>query len=359
MSVIDHQRYIQRALELARLGSGTAAPNPMVGGVLVHNGVIIGEGWHRQWGEPHAEVNCIENVPSHLKQLIPESTMYVTLEPCAHWGKQPPCANRIVQEGIKKVVVCNDDPFAKVNGQGYQILKDAGIEVHRSIIAENGRWLNRRFFTYHQQQRPYIILKWAQSADSYIAPPDGSRTNISNHFSHVLSHKWRTEEAAIIVGYNTALNDDPQLTARHWKGPQPLRIALDRNLRLPNTHYLFQHTAPTWILNDVEDRVDGSISYIKSPFSEVLLPFLLQKLHAAQKLSLIVEGGSTLLQSLIDAGLWDEARIFKTQVQLGNGISAPSLTHASLQSASPITTDTLELWLHKNSSYAYPTGAEL
>lgn len=356
---MDAQRYMQRALELAKRGSGTAAPNPMVGAVLVHNDVIIGEGWHQQWGEPHAEVNCINNVPNSLKHLIPDSTMYVTLEPCAHWGKQPPCANRIVEEGIRKVVVCNDDPFEKVRGHGFEILSRAGVEVRRETLVENGRWLNRRFFTIHQQNRPYIILKWAQSADGYVAPPDGSRTTISNHFSHILSHKWRTEEAAIMVGYNTALNDDPQLTARQWDGPQPLRIALDKSLKLPRTHYLFQYAASTWIFNEHEDSQQGSIDYIKAPFNEELLPFLLQKLKTAQKLSLIVEGGPVLLQSFITARLWDEARIFKTSVQLRDGIKGPNLTNTALQTSWNIATDNLELWLNKNSSFTYPAGAEL
>jgi len=199
----------------------------MVGAVLVYEGRVIGEGWHRQYGQAHAEVNCLESVAEEDKHLIPQSTMYVSLEPCAHYGKTPPCANRLVQEGIKKVVICNTDPFAQVDGKGITILKDSSAEVITGVQADAGRWLNMRFFCMQEQQRPYIILKWAQTADGFIAPADGSRLQISNQQSSQLVHKWRTEEDAIMVGYNTAVNDNPQLTARLWQGKNPLRIALD------------------------------------------------------------------------------------------------------------------------------------
>lgn len=355
----NHIIYMQRCLELARLGKGYAAPNPIVGAVLVHNNRIIGEGWHRQYGEPHAEVNCFDSVAEADKHLVPNSIIYVSLEPCAHYGKTPPCALRIAQERVKEVIICNIDPFEKVGGKGIQILQAQNIQVKTGILEKEGHWLNRRFFCFHQQKRPYIILKWAQTANGFIAPSDRSRFQLSNTHSNQLVHKWRTEEAAIMVGYNTALNDNPQLTARNWQGRQLLRIALDRNLSIPESHNLFDNNTETWLINEKNGSTTGNIAKLKIPFNENLLPEILNRLHAAGKTSLIVEGGAQLLQSFIDKGLWDEARVFTTPKVLEHGIAAPVLTDSVAAASFEIDDDTLKLYVNAASAYSYVTGMDL
>lgn len=356
---MQDELYMRRCFELALRGAGRVAPNPMVGAVLVHNDRIIGEGWHRQYGQAHAEVNCLESVAPEHRALISDSTMYVSLEPCAHTGKTPPCALRLVREGIRKVIIANPDPFEQVAGAGIRILKEAGVETKTGILAAEGNWLNRRFFSYHRLRRPYIILKWAQSADGFIAPEDRRRTQLSNPYSTTLTHRWRTEEAAIMVGYKTALHDDPALTARNWQGLSPLRIALDRQLRLPQTHQLYDEAAPTWILNELIDKTTGNVYQLKTDFSQDVLTQLSAKLYEAGRLSLIVEGGAALLQSFIDAGLWDEARVFRTQPVLGSGIGTPRLSQANLAQEYELANDRLQLWVNKSSSYPYAPGMYL
>lgn len=348
---------MKRCLELAQLSKGHTAPNPMVGAVLVHEGRIIGEGWHRIYGQAHAEVNCFESVVAEDRHLIPESTMYVSLEPCAHYGKTPPCSLRIVQEKVKNVVIANVDPFEKVGGKGIDILRSNDINVMTGVLDDAGKWLNRRFYCFHTQKRPYIILKWAQSQNGFIAPADKSRLQLSNVHSMHLVHKWRTEEAAIMVGYQTALNDNPQLTSRHWKGNQPLRIVTDRKLQLPASHFLFDQTEPTWVLNDQKEEVTGQVHYIKQAGSD--LPALMHQLHAANKLSIIVEGGPTLLKSFIDAGLWDEARVFTAGKSIPDGIAAPSLKNASLAMCADLEEDQLALYINQSSAYPYVNGMPL
>jgi diaminohydroxyphosphoribosylaminopyrimidine deaminase / 5-amino-6-(5-phosphoribosylamino)uracil reductase len=301
---------MQRCLELAALSQGYTAPNPMVGAVLVYGDRIIGEGRHQHYGQAHAEVNCFDSVAATDRHLVPMSTMYVSLEPCAHYGKTPPCALRIIKEGVKQVVICNPDPFASVDGRGIQQLAEAGVKVSSGVMAAAGEWLNRRFFTFHRQQRPYIILKWAQTADGMFTPADRSRLQLSDAFSQRLVHRWRTEEAAIIVGARTALRDNPRLQSRLWSGPQPLRIALDRNLSLPGTYHLLDDSSPTWMINNLKTEQLNNIRYIRMPQGPDLLPALLQELYRAGKLSLIVEGGMHLLEQFIAAGLWDEAPVF-------------------------------------------------
>jgi diaminohydroxyphosphoribosylaminopyrimidine deaminase / 5-amino-6-(5-phosphoribosylamino)uracil reductase len=355
----SHIIHMQRCLELARLGKGYAAPNPMVGAILVHNGRVIGEGWHRQYGEAHAEVNCFNSIAEPNKHLIPDSTMYVSLEPCTHYGKTPPCALRIVQEQVKEVIICNTDPFEKVGGRGIEILRAKNIRVETGLLEKEGNWLNRRFFCFHQQQRPYIILKWAETANGFIAPADKSRFQLSNVHSSQLVHKWRTEEAAIIVGYNTAFNDNPQLTARNQTGRQPLRIALDPDLSLPQTHNLFNTDADTWLINEKTEETNNNISKLKMPFNENLLQEILNRLHTAGKTSLIVEGGAQLLQSFIDLGLWDEARVFATPKILQDGVAAPRLTNADGAASFGMDDDTLMLYVNTASAYTYVNGMDL
>jgi diaminohydroxyphosphoribosylaminopyrimidine deaminase/5-amino-6-(5-phosphoribosylamino)uracil reductase len=351
--------YMDRCLELAQRAKGHTAPNPMVGAVLVYNDRIIGEGWHHFYGADHAEVNCLKNVAEADKPLIPESTMYVNLEPCAHYGITPPCANRIVEEKIKNVVIANKDPFEQVSGKGIEILKAAGVNVHTGILEKEGNWVNRRFFTYHKQRRPYIILKWAQTVDGYVAPADRRRIQITGAESQQLVHKWRTEEAAIMVGTHTAINDDPQLTSRLWEGKQPLRIALDRKLEIPNTHHLFDNTTATWIINEQKETLEGNVHHIKLQFGDTLLPQLLKRLYDAKILSLIVEGGSELLTGFIRLGLWDEAWILTGNTIIKGGISAPLLQNEDHAFTSNVGADELNVSVNKSSAYPYIKGMDL
>ncbi len=351
--------YMRRCFELAMRGSGNVAPNPMVGAVLVHGNRITGEGWHARYGQAHAEVMCLDNVALEDRLLLPQSTMYVSLEPCAHTGKTPPCAIRLVKEQVAEVIIANRDPFEKVDGAGINILHGAGIKTSAGLLAQDGGWLNRRFFTFHEMKRPYIILKWAQSADGYIAPADKLRTQLSNLYSNALVHRWRTEETAIMVGYQTALHDNPQLTSRQWQGTQPLRIVTDRHMRLPTAHHLYNTDAPTWILNELQESAAGNVHFIRMDFGQSVLPQLMNRLYHASRISLIVEGGGALLRSFIDAGLWDEARVFSTPVVLGTGISAPQLVNAARAMDMEVSDDTLQLWVNKDSRHPYVPGMSL
>jgi diaminohydroxyphosphoribosylaminopyrimidine deaminase / 5-amino-6-(5-phosphoribosylamino)uracil reductase len=331
----------------------------MVGAVLVHHDRIIGEGWHHYYGADHAEVNCLKNVAQSDKYLISESTMYVNLEPCAHYGITPPCADRLVHDKIKKVIIANKDPFEKVSGKGIQILKNGGIEVTTGVCEKEGLWVNRRFLTFHSRRRPYIILKWAQTADGFIAPPDRSRIQISSPESNQLVHKWRTEESAIMVGYNTALYDNPVLTARHWEGLHPLRIVLDRQLQLPQTHNIFNNTAATWVINDQHEILSGNVHSVKLPFDDSLLPALMHRLHDTNILSVIVEGGAALLNSFITRGLWDEARMLTGTMTLKEGIAAPIMQDDISAFKSAVGNDQLQVSVNKHSAYQYIPGIEL
>ena len=356
---MNYEHHIAYCLDLAQRAKGHTAPNPMVGAVLIHNDRVIGEGWHHYYGADHAEVNCLKNVAAADKHLIPEGTMFVNLEPCAHYGITPPCANRLVQEKIKRVVIANSDPFEQVNGRGIDILNDGGISVETCVLEKEGLWVNRRFFCFHKQKRPYIILKWAQTKDSYIAPADRSRLQITNTDSQNLVHKWRTEEAAIMVGATTALMDNPQLTSRLYEGRQPLRIVLDRSLKLPVTYHLLDGTAPTWIINEQKEILHGNVHSVKLPFDDALLPSLLHKLYEARILSVIVEGGAALLNSFISAGLWDEARVFTGDIFLKEGIHAPVLLDEIAGFTRGIDNDQLQVFVNKKSHYPYVNGMEL
>lgn len=354
----DDEQYMRRAIELAMRGAGRVAPNPMVGAVLVHDGRIISEGWHVAYGDLHAETACLQNVTAGNKVLIPHSTMYVTLEPCAHQGKQPPCAHKLVQEGIRRVVVAIEDPFPAVSGKGIAVMRCAGIDVSVGCCADEARWMNRRFLQIQAVSRPYIILKWARSVDGYIAPADSSRQQLSNHFSQALNHKWRTEESAILVGYNTALADNPRLTSRAWSGPQPLRIFLDRTLKLPSSHHLLDGSVPTWVVNEREEGI-GAVQRIRILFNESMLTVLMQRLIANNKTSLIVEGGAKLLNNFIAAGWWDEARVFQTPIMLGAGIVAPGIINAKMAYKTAAGNDVLCLYQPANSAFVYPIGTAL
>jgi len=345
--------FLNRAFELALRGSGFVAPNPMVGAVLVHEGRILGEGWHEQYGEAHAEVNCLNQVAAADRHLIPQSTLYVTLEPCAHYGRQPPCALRLVQEKVKKVVIATNDSFAQVNGKGIEMLRQGGVAVEILDNQQTGRWLNRRFFTAQEKKRPYLILKWAQSADGFIAPLSRQRTQLSHPFTRTLTHRWRAAESAMLVGYQTALHDNPALDARHWNNHHPLRILIDRRLELPLTHRVLDGSLPTWILNEQTDKEIGLTHFLKSDF-ENFFPQLFERLLAAGKTSLFVEGGAFTLQQFLDKNWWDETRVYHTPAALGAGIAAPVIPvsgQAAFETA--IGSDVLRQQVHPDSGFTW------
>jgi diaminohydroxyphosphoribosylaminopyrimidine deaminase/5-amino-6-(5-phosphoribosylamino)uracil reductase len=340
-SIKKDNYYMRRALELALLGQGKVAPNPMVGCVVVHQDRIIGEGWHEQYGQAHAEVNAIRRVKE--LEVLAESTVYVNLEPCAHFGKTPPCADLLVQHRVKRVVVANQDPNPLVAGKGLAKLQAAGIEVSVGILAEEGRVLNKRFFTFMEQQRPYIVLKWAESSDNLIARSNYDSKWISSLLSRQRVHQWRTQEAAIMVGTQTALHDNPQLNARLWEGTQPLRLVIDRFLRLPQHLHLFDQSLPTWCYNTLKEERQGNL-YWKKIAGKNLVAELLEDLYQNKIQSLLVEGGAALLSRFIEAGLWDEARVFQAQnTYFGEGIAAPRLQGFLLQSEL-LETDRLNYW---------------
>jgi len=324
--MISHQLFMQRCIDLAQKGIGAVAPNPMVGAVLVYENRIIGEGWHQQFGGPHAEVHCIQSVAIEDKPFISQSTLYVSLEPCNHYGKTPPCSDLIIHSQIKKVVIACTDPFEKVNGSGIKKLEDNKVEVITGILEKEAIQLNKRFFIFHQQQIPYVILKWAESNDGFIAKSQGKPVKISNYITDKLVHKWRSEEAAIIVGTNTVLNDNPSLTTRNWQGKNPLRIYIDKRLRIDATYKILDNSTDTFILNLVKNEKVGVNEFVMIHDETRLVEELFQLLHKKGIQSLIVEGGTTLLQSFIEKNLWHEARVVKnTELMLQEGISSPTL----------------------------------
>lgn len=331
---------MQRCLELAAMAANQVAPNPMVGAVLVHNNTIIGEGYHRKYGQAHAEVNCINSVPAQLRHLVKESTLYVSLEPCNHFGKTAPCTDLILENNIPRVVIGCTDTFEKVNGSGIQRLKNAGVDVVVGIMENAARLLNKRFFTFHEKHRPYIILKWAQSDDGIIAKTDRSPVKISNEITDRLVHKWRTEEAAIMAGTNTVLHDDPSLTARLWPGQSPVRVVIDKELKLPRSLKIFDDTARTIILNHLRTEHSGNNYFTRISGEKDFLKETIEVMFEKNISSLIVEGGTVLLQSFIDAGYWDEARVITNkQLLIGEGIQAPVLKDQLMQEKQQIRSD--------------------
>ena len=320
-----------RCLQLAKLGAGNVAPNPMVGAVLVYENEIIGEGYHQQYGLAHAEVNCINNVSEANQSLIEKSTLYVSLEPCAHYGKTPPCADLIIKNKIPNVVVACRDSYEEVHGKGIQKLHQAGVNVIVGILEKEALELNKRFFTFHTKQRPYIILKWAQSRDAKIANKDLSAVKISNDITNRLVHKWRSEEAAILVGTNTALYDNPSLTTRLWKGRNPVRLVIDLQLKLPISLHLFDGSVKTIVFNLVKYKEENGVMFYKLPSGEGIIPGLLNAMYLLKIQSVLVEGGAKLLQSFIDQNCWDEARVITNeQLMIDRGIEAPELKNNSL-----------------------------
>jgi diaminohydroxyphosphoribosylaminopyrimidine deaminase/5-amino-6-(5-phosphoribosylamino)uracil reductase len=322
----DLNNYMQRCLDLAKLGERRVAPNPMVGCVIVADGKIIGEGYHQKYGEPHAEVNAINSVED--KELLKRSKLYVNLEPCAHFGKTPPCSDLIIKMQIPKVVVGTIDPFAKVAGKGIAKMREAGIDVELDVLSEQCLELNRRFFTFHREKRPYIILKWAQTADGFVdidrtAQAYGQPTWITNEMARIAVHKQRATESAIFIGTETAFCDNPSLTLRDWYGKQPLRIVPDRNKRLQAHLNLFDGKAPTLILAPSEYNDHRNSSKLIVDSGADVIDEMLSKLYKDGILSVIVEGGPSMLQSFIDRHLWDEAHVYTGQLSFGSGVNAP------------------------------------
>lgn len=337
-------QFIHRTLELAENGMGRVSPNPMVGCVIVHEGKIIGEGWHKEYGQPHAEVNAVESV--ERKELLAESTAYVSLEPCSHWGKTPPCANLLIEHKLKEVVVCNTDPNPLVAGSGLQRLREAGIITRYGILEMEGRWLNRRFFTFMEKKRPYIILKWAQTADGFMARSNFDSKWISNPFSRRLVHKWRSEEPAIMVGRQTVQYDDPQLNVRNFpvEGRDPVRVIIDRMLELKGTYKVLDKQQPTICYNLIMDQEQDNLRYVKLEEKEFLQQ-LMHDLYQRKLQSVIVEGGARLLELLMERGLWDEARIFTAEKTFGEGFHAPR-PKGKLWQSIPVLTDRLDIFVN-------------
>ncbi len=324
-----HKLYMQRCLQLAQLGAGAVAPNPMVGSVLVYNNRIIGEGYHQQYGKPHAEVNCINSVQEADKHLINQSTIYVSLEPCAHFGKTPPCADLIIHHKIPKVVVGCRDPFKEVNGKGIEKLQAAGIDVTLGILDAECKQLNKRFFTFHTKHRPYIILKWAETANRFIGTNTEERLLISSETTNRLVHKWRSEEAGILVGTNTAKLDNPSLNNRLWSGKKPVRLIIDSTLQLADSLNIFSKSQPTILFNHLKNQEEDNLYYYQLDNKKELLPQIMDACYKQNIQSILVEGGSKTLQTFIDSKLWDEARVItNTKLTIANGITSPTLKNA-------------------------------
>jgi diaminohydroxyphosphoribosylaminopyrimidine deaminase/5-amino-6-(5-phosphoribosylamino)uracil reductase len=327
----NHEYYIARCIELAKNGFGTTYPNPMVGSVIVYNGQIIGEGWHKKSGEPHAEVNAIRSVKD--KSLLKKATIYVSLEPCSYYGKTPPCCNLIIENKIPNVVIGTIDTNIKVAGNGIKRLKEAGTNVIVGVLEEECYELNQRFFTFHEKKRPYIILKWAQTQDGFIAPSEKKEQKpvwITNSNSRQLVHKWRSEEQAILVGTQTVIDDNPQLNTRDWNGNHPIRIVIDPNNRIPETAHVFDNQTKTIVFSKKETTLSSENTIFEIlDFQQNIAQKIVERLYQYQIQSVIIEGGAQILQTFIEANLWDEARVFIGNSLFENGIKAPALDTSS------------------------------
>ncbi|MDR6846615.1 diaminohydroxyphosphoribosylaminopyrimidine deaminase/5-amino-6-(5-phosphoribosylamino)uracil reductase [Flavobacterium granuli] len=319
---------MSRCIALAQNGLGTTYPNPMVGSVIVYEGKIIGEGWHKKSGEPHAEVNAVNSVQD--KSLLKKATIYVSLEPCSHFGKTPPCCDLIIKNKIPNVVIGTVDPNIMVAGNGIKKLIEAGVHVTIGILEEECNELNKRFFTFHQKKRPYILLKWAQSQDGFIAPLEKLEKKpvwITNTYSRQLVHKWRTEEQAILVGTQTVIDDNPKLNARDWHGNNPVRIILDQNNRIPKENAVFDDQIKTIVFNNsVNSIFKENTIFEVIDFKQNIAKQIVDSLYKHNIQSVIIEGGLQTLQTFIEANLWDEARVFTGKINLEKGIKAPSIS---------------------------------
>lgn len=327
---------------MAKNGLGTTYPNPLVGCVIVYENKIIGEGWHKKSGEAHAEVIAIESVQN--KKLLSSSTLYVSLEPCSHFGKTPPCADLILKYKIPNVVIGTIDPNSKVAGKGIQKLKDSGVNVTFGILENDCNELNKRFFTFHRKSRPFIILKWAESSDGFISPKNRFEEKpvwISNEHSRQLVHKWRSEEQAILVGTQTIIDDNPSLTVRDWTGENRIRVIIDKENNVDSSKNVFDNQAKTIVFSSKEVNSNSeTIQNIKIDFDINSTQTIVEKLYENNIQSIIIEGGSKTIQSFIDANIWDEARVFIGEIKLHDGTKAPEFKKA-IYSKSYLKKDTL------------------
>ncbi|MEX0315988.1 MAG: bifunctional diaminohydroxyphosphoribosylaminopyrimidine deaminase/5-amino-6-(5-phosphoribosylamino)uracil reductase RibD [Allomuricauda sp.] len=344
-----HEKYMLRCIQLGKKGLGSTAPNPMVGSVIVYQNQIIGEGFTSPYGEAHAEVNAINSVKD--KSLLSKSTIYVTLEPCSHYGKTPPCADLIVEHQIPEVVIGLKDPHSKVSGKGIEKLKTAGVKVNVGVLEDECRRHHQRFLTYQEKKRPYVILKWAQTLDGFIAPDTSKREKnpqpfwITNTYSKQLVHQWRSEEQAILVGTQTVLEDNPKLTTRNWKGKDPIRVVLDRSLKIPKGFHVLDNSVKTIVLTEVNNKSKylDDIAYEVVDFSLPLATLICKVLYTYNITSILVEGGSRTIQTFIAENLWDEARVFNGASIFEDGISAPKLS-AEPKENNNILSDTLSIY---------------
>lgn len=340
--------YMNRCLELAKSGMGNVAPNPMVGCVIVKDGEIISEGWHKEYGGPHAEVNAINQLPADFD--FSQCSLFVNLEPCSHFGKTPPCSNLIIEKKFKEIFIANLDTNPLVAGKGIEKLKNAGINVTSKILEKEARELNKRFFTFHEKKRPYVILKWAETKDGFISklpvPASIEENWITSADSKKLAHQWRAEEQAILVGANTVINDDPELTVRLSLGKNPTRIIIDKDLSLSKTHKVFNNTASVFVINEKATAAIDHIHYIKTPFNNNFINSLLSKLFEHNIQSVIIEGGAKTLRQFIDSNNWDEARVFIGEKLFEQGIKAPQL---NFKREFPVQVGTDSLFIIQNS----------
>jgi diaminohydroxyphosphoribosylaminopyrimidine deaminase/5-amino-6-(5-phosphoribosylamino)uracil reductase len=320
---MEHEIFMQRCVDLAYLGQGNVSPNPMVGCVIVKNGLVIGEGYHSEYGEKHAEIKAIESVLDQKE--IENSTVYISLEPCVHHGKTPPCVHELINRKIKTAVIGSRDSNPIVGGKGIELLKRSGIEVIENVLEEECRKLNKRFFTFHEKRRPYVILKWAQTSDGYLdknRETDEKGINwISSPESKVLVHKWRSEEQSILVGRNTILNDNPSLTVREISGKNPTRIVIDSQMQLSKDVNIFSNDAPTLVFNRIHNKKLDGVEWIK--IQETSTKYILEELYKRNIQSVLVEGGSRTLQYFIIDNVWDEARVIVGDIKFGDGVKAP------------------------------------
>ena len=335
---------MMRCIELAKKGLGTTYPNPLVGSVIVSNNEIIGEGWHFKAGLSHAEVNAIQSVSNH--SLLKDATIYVSLEPCSHFGKTPPCADLIIDKGIKNIVIGSLDPNPKVAGKGAAKLRAAGCNVIENVLKKECNELNKRFFSYHSKKRPFIILKWAQTQDGFIAPKDKKLTEpvwITNQQSRQLAHKWRAKEQAILVGTQTVLDDNPSLTTRDWQGNSPIRIVLDRNLKIPSEASVLDGSIQTIIITEKEAKNRNNLTFEVINFSKDISSQICGLLYKHKIQSVIIEGGAKTIQTFIDTNLWDDAKVFTGESVFKDGTSAPVL-NSKISSEEKIKNDILRIY---------------
>lgn len=351
----DYEKYMQKCLELAEKGFGRVAPNPLVGAILVCNGKIAGEGYHQKYGETHAEANAIHSVND--KELLQSSTLYVNLEPCTHHGKTPPCADLIIEKKIPHVVIGAPDPNPLVAGKGIDKLKASGCKVEVGVLEDKCRSLNRRFYTFFEKKRPYIILKWAQTKDGFISSKfrvvssdlkekikNYSADWISNESSRKLVHKWRSEEQGIMVGTNTVLLDNPRLTVREYEGKNPARIIIDKWLRVPGYYHIYDKAAPSLIFNETMNKVEGNVELIKVKFDQDIAGQMMQELYTRNIQSVMIEGGELLFNTFISRNTWDEARVLIADKEFGKGVKAPDISGKNVSSQMDVDGDRLMVY---------------